>query len=149
MKLLKFVPSFKPLESILLVTFILLVVIDIPIPTVISNVVTQPLGLVTLLLLSLYLFYTVHPIIAVLFVFVVYDLVIKSDSKQQKITISEPTPSQQVKDVKMKKMNPSVKVTLEEEVVEKMSPIGHSDISVYTASTFKPISQDVGSASLV
>ena len=89
MKLLKFVPSFKPLESILLVTFILLVVIDIPIPTVISNVVTQPLGLVTLLLLSLYLFYTVHPIIAVLFVFVVYDLVIKSDSKQQKITIQK------------------------------------------------------------
>ena len=123
MKLLKFVPSFKPLESILLVTFILLVVIDVPIPTVISNVVTQPLGLVTLLLLSLYLFYTVHPIIAVLFVFVVYDLVIKSDSKQQKITISEPTPSQRVKDVKMNKMNPSVKVSLEEEVVEKMSPI--------------------------
>ena len=47
----------------------------------------------------------------------------------------------------MKKMNPVASVSLEEEVVEQMAPIGKSDISVYT-STFKPVANDVGSASM-
>jgi hypothetical protein len=49
----------------------------------------------------------------------------------------------------MKTMNPVVVETLEEEVVNKMAPVGHSDISVYTESTFKPVAEKVGSASLV
>ena len=49
----------------------------------------------------------------------------------------------------MKAMNPSKIESLEEEVVNKMAPVGHSDISVYTTSTFKPVAEKVGSASLV
>ena len=48
----------------------------------------------------------------------------------------------------MKQMNPIASVSLEEEVVEQMAPIGKSDISVYTSSTFKPVANNVGSASM-
>jgi hypothetical protein len=59
------------------------------------------------------------------------------------------TPSQVKKDVQMQNMNPAKKETLEEEIVDKMAPIGHSDMSIYTPSSFKPVSESVGSASLV
>ena len=49
----------------------------------------------------------------------------------------------------MKKMNPPKNHTLEEEMVEKLAPIGHSDLSVYTASTYSPIYEDVGGASVI
>ena len=50
--------------------------------------------------------------------------------------------------VKMQKMNPVKKETLEEEMVEKMAPIGHSDPVVFSESAFKPVAEDVGTASM-
>ncbi|MGA1047666.1 MAG: hypothetical protein ACO3UU_06625, partial [Minisyncoccia bacterium] len=58
------------------------------------------------------------------------------------------TPTQARKDEKMKQMNPVKTTSLEEEVVEQMAPIGKSDISVFTASTFKPVADNVGGASM-
>ena len=48
----------------------------------------------------------------------------------------------------MKKMNPPKKDTLEEEVVEKMAPVGKSEMSKFISSGFSPVSEDVGSASV-
>ena len=48
----------------------------------------------------------------------------------------------------MKKMNPVKTVSLEEEVVEQLAPIGKSDLSVFTSSTFKPVAENVGGASM-
>ena len=57
------------------------------------------------------------------------------------------TPSQEKKDAKMKKMNPVKKETLEEEVIDKLAPIGRSDIASYVSTSFSPIAEDVGTAS--
>lgn len=149
MKLLKLIPSFKPVEIVLLVLFILFLVMPMPMPRMVANAICSPLGMAGLLLAALYLFFSVHPVVAVLFVFVAYELMNRSSEEKEKMKIADPTPTQRVKDAKMKKMNPPKKTTLEEEVVDKMAPIGHSDMSVYTASTFKPVAEDVGSASLV
>ena len=149
MKLLKLIPSFKPVEIVLLVLSILFLVMPMPMPRMVANAVCNPLGMAGLLLAALYLFFSVHPVVAVLFVFVAYELMNRCNEEKQKMKIADPTPTQRVKDTKMKKMNPPKKTTLEEEVVYKMAPIGHSDMSVYTASTFKPVAEDVGSASLV
>jgi hypothetical protein len=48
----------------------------------------------------------------------------------------------------MKAMNPPQKETLEEEIVDKMAPVGHSDPSVFTDSEFKPVADKVGPASI-
>ena len=46
-------------------------------------------------------------------------------------------------------MNPEKKNSLEEEVVDKMAPIGHSEPIKFTSSSFSPVAEDVGSASKV
>ena len=107
MKLLKLIPSFKPVEIVLLVVFILFLVMPMPMPRMVTNAISNPLGMAGLLLAALYLFFSVHPVVAVLFVFVAYELMNRSSEEQKKMKIADPTPSQQVKDSKMKKMNPS------------------------------------------
>ena len=47
----------------------------------------------------------------------------------------------------MKKMNPEKKETLEEEMVDKMAPVGKSDMISYVTTTFSPVAEEVGSAS--
>ena len=45
-------------------------------------------------------------------------------------------------------MNPPVVETLEEQVVQKMAPIGRSDPVVYTMSSFKPVAEKIDGASM-
>ena len=58
------------------------------------------------------------------------------------------TPTQEKKDEKMKKMNPVKKATLEEEIVDKMAPVGKSDMISYVSTTFSPVAEEVTGASV-
>ena len=50
------------------------------------------------------------------------------------------TPTQAKKDKYMKEMNPPTNVlTLEEEIVKQMAPIGKSDPSTYMDTSYKPV----------
>ena len=93
------------------------------------------------------MFFHVNPVVAVLFVFVAYELLRRSSNKTGKAIIQKHTPTQQKKDEKMKKMNPEKKETLEEEIVEKMAPVGKSDMISYVTTSFSPVAEEVGSAS--
>jgi hypothetical protein len=52
-------------------------------------------------------------------------------------------PTQFEKDVEMANMNPSVEITLEEEIVQIRAPIGKSDPVKYTESSFKPVADNL------
>jgi len=58
------------------------------------------------------------------------------------------TPTQEKKDKKMKKMNPPKAGTLEEEMVEKLAPVGRSEPAIFMSSGFSPVAENVGTASL-
>ena len=67
-----------------------------------------------------------------------------------KASIESRTPSQAKKDVQLQKMNPSPQSTsLEEEVVQKLAPIGVCEPSHYVNSEFKPVTTSLVGASLV
>lgn len=148
MKLQKMIGSLTQVEMIALAVFVLYIVLPIENPQFISNMVDTPLGMVGVLAVTLYLFFNANPLVAILYVFVAYELLRRSSKQTGKAAIQEHTPSQQKKDKKMEKMNPEKKETLEEEIVEKMAPIGHSDPVVFSESSFKPVAEDVGTASM-
>ena len=56
------------------------------------------------------------------------------------------SPSQQRRDSDLKQMNPVMSASLEEDVVSKMAPLGHSDPAAFVDSGFKPISENVHNA---
>lgn len=148
MKLQKMFGTLTQVEIIALAVFVLYIVFPIENPQFISNMVDTPLGMVGVLAVTLYLFFNANPLVAILYVFVAYELLRRSSKQTGKAAIQEHTPTQAKKDKKMEKMNPAKKETLEEEVVEKMAPIGHSDPVVFSESAFKPVAEDVGTASM-
>jgi len=142
------VKSFSQIEILLLAFFVIYLILPIQMPDFMSGMIDSPLGMLTIFIITVYLFFNANPILAVVYVFVAYELLRRSSQHTGRTTIIKYTPSQMKKDSQMKAMNPVQKETLEEEVVDKMAPIGHSDMSVYTVSDYKPIAENVGSASM-
>jgi hypothetical protein len=148
MNALSFMKSVTNVETAIIVMFILYLALPVELPDMLANLVDSPMGTIGIFVLSVYLFFNANPLIAVLFVLVAYELFRRSSNATGKAAMIKYTPTQARKDEKMKKMNPVKTVSLEQEVVEQMAPIGKSDISVFTVSTFKPVAENVGSASM-
>ena len=123
------------------------IILPLGVPDLFANLIDTSLGMIVIFGLAVYMFFHVNPVVAVLFVFVAYELLRRSSKKTGKAIIQKHTPTQAKKDEKMKKMNPEKKETLEEEMVDKMAPVGKSDMISYVTTTFSPVAEEVGSAS--
>lgn len=145
--MLNYFKKMSQLEAILAIMFALFVVLPIDMPDILAGMIDSTIGLVGLFALTVYMFFNMSPVLAVLFIFVAYELLRRSSNKTGKAIIMQHTPSQEKKDAKMKKMNPVKKETLEEELVDKMAPVGRSDIASYVSTSFSPVAEDVGTAS--
>ena len=148
MKLPQVFKSLSPLECSLLVMFALYLVLPIQAPEFISGMVDSPLGMLTIFIVTLYLFFYSNPILAIVYVFVAYELLRRSSQITGRVAMVQYTPSQIKRDKQMQDMNPPKKQTLEEEVVDKMAPIGRSDPIIYTTSSFKPVAESIDGASM-
>lgn len=148
MKFLSFMESLSNVETAVIVMFISYLALPIQLPEMVAKMVDSPMGTIGIFVLSVYLFFYANPLIAVLFVLVAYEMFRRSTNATGKAAMVKYTPTQARKDEKMKQMNPVKTTSLEEEVVEQMAPIGKSDISVFIASTFKPVAENVGGASM-
>ena len=149
MEIPKILKSFNNLELILLSCFVIYIVFPISTPSFLAGFIESSLGMLPLFLVTIFLFFYTNPILGVIFVFVAYELLRRSSHLIGKAAIIQHTPSQLKKDIEMSSMNPPKRETLEEEMVEKMAPVGKSELSIYTPSSFKPVAESVGSASLV
>ena len=147
MKLLNTFKKMTKLEVALSILFVLFIILPLNVPDLFANLIDTSLGMIVIFGLAVYIFFHVSPVVAVLFVFVAYELLRRSSNKTGKAIIQKHTPSQAKKDEKMKKMNPVKKETLEEELVDKMAPVGKSDMISYVTTTFSPVAEEVGSAS--
>jgi len=149
MKIPEVFKTLSKLEITLLAVFVLYLVLPIPTPTLLSGVVDSPLGMLAIFIVTLYLFFYTNPILAIIYVFVAYELLRRSSIVTGRVAMIQYTPSQAKRDIQMKAMNPPQTNTLEEEVIKQMAPIGHSDPAVYVMSSYKPVADNVNGASLV
>jgi hypothetical protein len=146
MKLPNFLKTLSPLETTLAAIFILYIIFPINAPHFITKMVDSPMGMVGIFMLAVYLYVYTHPVVAVLFIIVAYELLRRCCNGSSVIMIKD-LPTQKEKDTKMQEMNPVKSATLEEEVVEKMAPVGKSNVSEYVSSGFSPIAENVNGAS--
>jgi len=78
MKLPAILKSITLIEIVVIVIFILYIVFPVPTPAGIAPYIESPLGMVSILLVLVYLFLKSNPILAVLFIFVGYELLRRS-----------------------------------------------------------------------
>jgi hypothetical protein len=138
--ILKTLKGIPPLELAILAIFIVYIALPLKTPEGIANLVDSPLGVILLLISTIYLFvYTSNPLLGVIFILVAYELIRRS-SQSSSVRYIELTPSQRQKDIQMVAMNPPKQTSLEEEIVEMRAPIGQSNIiQKPTAGNFKPV----------
>lgn len=149
MDIAKIIKSVTPLEKTLFVIFVLYLILPIQTPSLFYGVVDSPLGIIFMFVVALYLYFYANPILAIVFIFVAYEMIRRTSKTNTIAATIQYTPSEAKRAVEMVAMNPPKKESLEEQIVDKMAPIGHSDASVYSTSTFKPVAESVGSASAV
>lgn len=149
MKLSDFTKALSPLEIAALVIFVIYIIFPFKSPAFLSGTINTPIGLVVILIVTLYLFFYTNPILGVVYIFVAYELIRRSSlvrrgSADNYMVRSSPSEIQRA--VEMEQMNPVRTVTLEEDVISKMAPaqIFH-DNTIDTG--FKPVAERVVGAS--
>jgi hypothetical protein len=144
----KTVKSFTKLDYALIVIFILYIIFPVKTPDFLIPIIDSSLGMLSIFIITLYLFFYVNPVVAIVYILVAYELIRRSSSNSGRVTIMEYTPNQKNKDLEMKQMNPKITETLEEEVILEMAPIGISDSKVYVDTTFKPVADKIKEGSM-
>ena len=151
MKLSDFTNKLSSLEIVALVVFVIYIIFPFRTPAFLIGVINTPIGLVTILIMTLFLFFYTNPILGVVYIFVAYELIRRSSlvsSGAADNYIVRSSPSEIQKASEMTVMNPVVVVTLEEDVISKMAPaqVFHQDLGINTG--FKPVVEKVKNASI-
>jgi hypothetical protein len=141
--------SLSKMEFGMLALFIIYLVMDIYPPEIVASYIDTSIGMVGILLTTLYVFMNYSPVLGVVFLFVAYEIVRRSARVNNRVPMMMYTPSQAKKDAELASMNPPVAASLEEEVVEQMAPVGKSSLISYTMSEYKPVSSDIHNASAI
>jgi hypothetical protein len=141
--------SLTKMEIGMLIIFVVYLVMDIYPPELMAAYLDTSLGMVGILLVTLYVFINYHPILGVVFLFVAYEIVRRSARVNNRVPMMQYTPSQVKKDAELASMNPAAPTSLEEEMVDKMAPVGKSSLITYTMSEYKPVSSDIHNASVI
>lgn len=113
MKLPAILKSISLIEIVIIVIFILYIVFPVPTPNGIAPYIESPLGMVSILLILIYLFLKTNPILAVLFIFVGYELLRRSGKNSTVLTI----PNERRVDVR-----PVLKPTIVSDIQDKPNP---------------------------
>ena len=133
----------------MLVLFVIYLVLDIYPPELLASYIDTSLGMVGILLTTLYVFMNFNPILGVVFLFVAYEIVRRSARVNNRVPMMLHTPSQAKKDAELALMNPVASSSLEEDMVHQMAPVGKSSLISYTMSEYKPVSTDIHNASSI
>ena len=144
--------SVSPLEVVLFVVFLLYLIFPIPTPAFLIPYVNTNLGIAVIVILAIYMLLYTTPILGVLTLIVAYELLRRSSNGlvRPKVPLVRHTPSQPRKDKEMAQLNPTKEISLEEEVVNQMVPVGQSPVLGEVLDTpFKPRQEKLEGVSAV
>jgi len=128
-------------ELLLIILFIIYLVMGYKTPEPIANLVDSLVGKVVIFIVVIYLFLNSNPILAVLALFVAFDLIRRSSVVTGIDALQKYAPSEEKKSSQFSAFN-QFPYTLEQEVVKKMAPIIRSG-STLTKPSYKPLLENL------
>jgi hypothetical protein len=123
-------------ELILAILFIIYLIMGYKTPEPVANIIDSLVGKIVIFIIVIYMFMNGNPVLAVLALFVAFDLVRRSSVTTGVDAIKKYAPSEQKKASQFSAFN-QFPYTLEQEVVKNMAPIIQSGSSLHKAS-YKP-----------
>lgn len=132
-------------QLILVVVFVIYLILGYKTPANIANLVDTLVGKIVILIVVVYLFMHANPILAVLAMFVAFDLLRRSSLSTGLGALEKYAPTEEKKMSQFTAFN-QFPYTLEQEVVSKMAPIVRTGSSLMP-STYKPLLDNLHDAS--
>ena len=132
-------------ELLLAVLFIIYIIMGYKTPESVANVVDTLAGKVVILIIVIAMFLYTNPLLAVLSMFVAFDLIRRSSKTTGLDALKKYEPSEEKKMSQFTAYN-QFPYTLEQEVVKKMAPIVHGNTNL-TKPTYKPYLENLHDAS--
>jgi hypothetical protein len=137
--------AISPLEIILFIVFAIYLIFSIPTPAGMVSYINSNLGMAIIILVTIYMVFYVTPLLGILTIFVSYELFRRSTNGLSPIVATTIPLLQPNRDKEMKKMNKPKEVSLEEEVIQSMSPINKE----FVESSYRPTADKLFGGSLV
>ena len=131
-------------ELVLVILFIIYLIMGYKTPEPVAGFIDSLVGKITIFAIVIYLFLTANPILAVLSLFVAFDLMRRSTNEISTAAIQSYIPSEQKKTAQLTAFN-QFPYTLEQEVVSKMAPIIRTGSSLKPA-PYKPLLENLHDA---
>jgi hypothetical protein len=132
-------------ELILVILFIIYLIMGYKTPEPVAGLVDSLGGKIVLFIIVIYLFMHCNSVLAVLALFVVFDLIRRSSAATGIDALKRYAPSEEKKSSQFTAFN-QFPYTLEQEVVKKMAPIIQSSSSL-TPPSYKPLLENLYDAS--
>jgi hypothetical protein len=132
-------------ELILIILFIIYLIIGFKTPQPIASLVDSLVGKIVIFIIVIYLFMNNNPILAVLSLFVAFDLLRRSTLTTGLGALQKYAPTEEKKMSEFSAYN-QFPYTLEQEVVKKMAPILRTGSSL-SPPTYKPLLENLYDAS--
>jgi hypothetical protein len=132
-------------ELVLVILFIIYLIMGYKTPQPLSNLIDSVGGKIVIFIVVIYLFLNTNSILAVLALFVAFELIRRSSSEIGMAEIQTYMPSEQKKTSQFTAFN-QFPFTLEQEVVNKMAPIMKTGTSINPPS-YKPLLDNLYDAS--
>jgi hypothetical protein len=132
-------------ELVLVVLFIIYLIMGLKTPEPVAGMVDTLVGKIVIFITIIYLFMHANPILAVLALFVGFDLIRRSSMATGIDALQRFAPSEEKKSSQFTAFN-QFPYTLEQEVVSKMAPIMKSGSSL-TQASYKPLLDNLYDAS--
>jgi len=131
----------------LAILFIIYLIMGYKTPEPLANIVDTLVGKIVIFIMVIFIFMNGHPILAVLGLFVAFDLMRRSSSATGIDALKRFLPTEEKKASQFTAFN-QYPYTLEQEVVKKMAPIVQSGSSLSKAS-YMPILENLHDASTI
>lgn len=132
-------------ELILIILFIIYLIMGYKTPEPIASMIDSLAGKIVIVIIVIYMFMHTHPILAILALFVAFDLIRRSSMTTGIDALQRYAPSEERKSSQFSAFN-QFPYTLEQEVVKKMAPIVQSGSSLSKPS-YKPLLENLYDAS--
>jgi hypothetical protein len=140
-------PKYSFIEILLFIIFVSYLIFPIKTPFFLAGMIDSTFGIIGIFVVIIYLFFYANPILAILYIFVAYELIRRSSEVTGRVSVIQYAPSQARMNAKLVEMNPVKSTTLEEDVIRNMAPIPHSGEPVET--TFRPVAEYIHGGSSV
>ena len=134
-------------ELVLMILLIVYLILGLKTPEPIANVIDTLVGKIVIIIIVIYLFMHANPLLAVLSLFVAFDLIRRSSLTTGLDALQKYAPSEEKRSTQFTAYN-QFPYTLEQEVVSKMAPIAKAGFSISQPS-YKPLLDNLYDASPV